>query len=139
MIFGIGTDFAQISRFEKAYQKRGDRFANAILTPNEFATFTRRHTKVPARGYRFLATRFAAKEAFSKACGLGIRMPMHWHNVQVENAPSGTPTVRGLGAMATWLAAQGEQGLTAHLSISDEADYCVAYVVLEYKVDKNYE
>ena len=128
MIFGIGSDIAHIPRFERLYAKQGDRFARHILTPLELAQFQTRLARSAARGIRFLATRFAAKEAFSKACGLGIRMPMHWHTVQVVNLPSGKPTMQGLGGMAAWLA---ERQLSAHLSVSDEQAYAVAYVVLE--------
>jgi holo-[acyl-carrier protein] synthase len=128
MIFGIGSDIAHIPRFERLYAKQGERFAAHILTPLELLQFQQRHARSPVRGVRFLATRFAAKEAFSKACGLGIRMPMHWHTVQVINLPSGKPTMQGLGAMAAWL---GERQLTTHLTMSDEQHYAVAYVLLE--------
>lgn len=128
MIFGIGSDIAHVPRFERLYAKQGDRFARHILTPHELAQFQVRHARSAPRGLRFLATRFAAKEAFSKACGLGLRMPMHWHTVQVLNLPSGKPTMQGLGAMAAWLA---EKNLITHLTMSDEQEYAVAYVVLE--------
>ena len=88
MIFGIGTDILQINRLEQALQRRGERFAEKILGPQELEKYHRRKTKVEARGLRFLATRFAAKEAFSKAIGLGMRMPMTWRSMQVLNAPS---------------------------------------------------
>jgi holo-[acyl-carrier protein] synthase len=128
MIFGIGSDIAHIPRFERLYAKQGERFAAHILTPLELLQFQQRHARSSVRGVRFLATRFAAKEAFSKACGLGIRMPMHWHTVQVINLPSGKPTMQGLGAMAAWL---DERQLTTHLTMSDEQHYAVAYVLLE--------
>jgi holo-[acyl-carrier protein] synthase len=128
MIFGIGSDIAHIPRFERLYAKQGERFARHILTPLELAQFQARHARSAPRGVRFLATRFAAKEAFSKACGLGLRMPMHWHTVQVVNLPSGKPTMQGLGVMATWLA---EKNLITHLTMSDELEYAVAYAVLE--------
>ncbi len=128
MIFGIGSDIAHIPRFERLYAKQGDRFARHILTPHELAQFHARSARNAARGVRFLATRFAAKEAFSKACGLGLRMPMHWHTVQMVNLPSGKPTMQGLGVMALWLA---EKNLITHLTVSDEQAYAVAYAVLE--------
>lgn len=132
MIFGIGSDIAHIPRFERLYAKQGERFARHILTPLELAQFQARLARSPARGVRFLATRFAAKEAFSKACGLGLRMPMHWHTVQVVSLPSGQPTLQGLGAMADWL---DSQQVSSHLSMSDELEYAVAYVVLEHNDD----
>ena len=134
MIYGIGSDIAHIPRFERLYAKQGVRFAAHILTPSELAQFQKRHAQNHARGVRFLATRFAAKEAFSKACGLGIRMPMHWHTVQVVNLPSGRPTMQGLGAMAAWLE---ERQLHCHLTISDELDYAIAYALLETQPNPN--
>jgi holo-[acyl-carrier protein] synthase len=128
MIFGIGSDIAHIPRFERLFAKQGERFAAHILTPVELTQFKQRHARSHERGIRFLATRFAAKEAFSKACGLGIRMPMHWHTVQVVNLPSGKPTMQGLGVMAAWLE---ERQLTTHLTMSDELEYAVAYAMLE--------
>lgn len=128
MIFGIGSDIAHIPRFERLFAKQGERFAHHILTPLEFAQFQTRHARHAPRGIRFLATRFAAKEAFSKACGLGLRMPMHWHTVQLVNLPSGKPTMQGLGEMAHWLA---ERQLTSHISITDEQEYAAAFAVLE--------
>ena len=76
MIAGIGTDIIRIDRIAAALERHGDRFAEKILGPQELEKYHRRKAKVEARGIRFLATRFAAKEAFSKAIGLGMRMPM---------------------------------------------------------------
>ena len=78
MIAGIGTDIIRIDRIAAALERHGDRFAEKILGPQELEKYHRRKAKVEARGIRFLATRFAAKEAFSKAIGLGMRMPMTW-------------------------------------------------------------
>jgi len=128
MIYGIGTDIIQISRVEAALARHGDRFAHKILGPEEFEKYMRRRDKVEARGLRFLATRFAAKEAFSKAIGLGMRMPMTWRAAQVLNAPSGRPVVVSSGALKDHME---KNGLTAQVSITDEADYAVAFVVVE--------
>jgi holo-[acyl-carrier protein] synthase len=128
MIYGIGTDIIQISRVEAALARHGDRFAHKILGPEEFEKYVRRRGKVEARGVRFLATRFAAKEAFSKAIGLGMRMPMTWRSVQVLNAPSGRPIVVTSGVLKDHME---KNGLTAQVSITDEADYAVAFVVVE--------
>ena len=73
MIFGIGTDILKIERVAAVLGRRGDRFAEKILGPDELEKYHRRKDKVAVRGLRFLATRFAAKEAFSKAIGLGMR------------------------------------------------------------------
>jgi len=88
MIYGIGTDILQISRLKATLARRGDRFAQKVLGPEEMEKYLRRKGKVEARGISFLATRFAAKEAFSKAIGMGMRMPMTWRSVQILNAPS---------------------------------------------------
>ncbi|MFZ6844773.1 holo-ACP synthase [Undibacterium sp. RuTC16W] len=128
MIYGIGTDILQISRVEAALQRHGDRFAEKILGPDELKKYHSRKAKVEVRGLRFLATRFAAKEAFSKAIGLGMRMPMTWRSAQIINAPGGQPILVTHGALADWMR---EQNLTVRVSITDEADYAVAFVIVE--------
>jgi holo-[acyl-carrier protein] synthase len=128
MIFGIGTDLIQISRIEAALARNGERFAEKILGPEEMAKFRLRRDKVEARGLRFLASRFAAKEAFSKAIGLGMRMPMTWRAMQTLNAPSGKPIIVASGALEEFMQ---QNGLTAQVSITDEADYAVAFVIVE--------
>jgi holo-[acyl-carrier protein] synthase len=128
MIFGIGTDILKISRIEAVLSRHGDRFAARILGPEEMEKYQRRKQKVEARGLRFLATRFAAKEAFSKAIGLGMRMPMTWRAVQFLNAPSGKPIVITSGSLYEFMQAKG---LSAQVSLTDEAEYVVAFVVVE--------
>jgi len=128
MIYGIGTDIIQISRIEAALARNGDRFAEKILGPEEMEKYLRRKEKVAARGIRFLATRFAAKEAFSKAIGLGMRMPMTWRALQTLNSPSGKPVTVCSGALKQFMQ---EHGLTAQVTITDEADYAVAFVIVE--------
>ena len=128
MVFGIGTDIIRIDRIAAALARHGDRFAEKILGPQELEKYHRRKQKVEARGVRFLATRFAAKEAFSKAIGLGMRMPMTWRAVQFLNAPSGKPTVVTSGALTEFMQ---QQGLSAQVSLTDEAEYAVAFVIVE--------
>ncbi len=128
MIYGIGTDILQISRLQATLQRHGDRFAAKILGPQEMEKYLRRKAKVEARGVRFLATRFAAKEAFSKAIGMGMRMPMTWRAMQVLNAPSGKPVVVCSGALQQWME---EQGLSAQVTVTDEVEYAVAFVIVE--------
>lgn len=128
MIFGIGTDIIQISRIEAALARNGERFAEKILGAEELSKFHRRRAKVEARGVRFLASRFAAKEAFSKAIGLGMRMPMTWRAMQTLNAPSGKPVVVTSGVLKEYM---DNNGLVAQVSITDEADYAVAFVIVE--------
>jgi holo-[acyl-carrier protein] synthase len=130
MIYGIGTDIIQISRIEAALARNGERFAEKVLGPEELEKYRRRKEKVEARGIRFLATRFAAKEAFSKAIGLGMRMPMTWRAMQTLNAASGKPVAVTSGALSEFME---QNGLTAQVSITDEADYAVAFVIVEKK------
>lgn len=128
MIYGIGTDIILINRIDAALQRHGPRFAEKILGNDELEKFHRRDRQLHARGVRFLATRFAAKEAFAKAIGLGIRMPMTWRAMQTLNAPSGKPIVRTSGPLAQFMA---DNALSAQVSITDEADYAVAFVIIE--------
>lgn len=130
MIYGIGTDICDIRRIEAALQRHGERFALKVLGPHEIEVFRQRLAKVPARGVRYLATRFSAKEAFSKAIGLGMRMPMTWRDCEVVKAPSGKPEIRLHRGLAEWFAARG---LQAHLSVTDESDYAASFVVVETK------
>ena len=80
------------------------------------------------RGVAYLATRFSAKEAFSKAIGLGPRMPMTWRACEILNLPSGAPVIRLHGALADWFA---QHGLRAHVTLTDETDYAASFVVVE--------
>lgn len=130
MIYGVGTDIIQISRVRDALSRHGDRFAEKILGPEELAKYRNRKSKVEARGIRFLATRFAAKEAFSKAIGLGMHMPMTWRAMQTLNALSGKPVVVTSGTLQQFME---QNGLTALVSITDEAEYAVAFVIVEKK------
>jgi len=129
-IAGIGTDLIYISRIQKAFDRHGERFLKRILGTGEREKFQRRYDRDPHRGITFLATRFAAKEAFSKAIGLGMRMPMHWSAMQTLNAPSGKPMVVLTGELKTWYEARfGE----AHVSLTDESDLAMALVIVERK------
>lgn len=130
MIYGIGTDIIKIDRIEAVLGRHGDRFAERVLGVEELQKYHSRKVKVAARGLRFLATRFAAKEAFSKAIGLGIHMPMTWRAAQILNAPSGKPVVVTSGKLAEFMEMNG---LTAQVSITDEVDYAVAFVIVEKK------
>jgi holo-[acyl-carrier protein] synthase len=127
MIYGIGTDIVQISRVEAALKRSGERFAEKILGPEELVKYHARRAKHEVRGLRFLATRFAAKEAFSKAIGLGMRMPMTWRSAQMLNAPGGRPIIVCNGALEEFMRTHR---LSAQVTISDEADYGVAFVIV---------
>ena len=133
MIYGIGTDIVFVRRIEALLERYGDRFARRVLGPDELAEFARRRSRGahgPAYAARYLAKRFAAKEAFSKALGLGLRGPMTLLSLQVLNDPRGKPYAVARNALAPYLA---ERGLVAHVSLSDESDSVLAFVVLETK------
>ncbi|PHV51643.1 holo-ACP synthase [Janthinobacterium sp. BJB301] len=131
MIYGIGTDICKIPRIEAALARHGERFAKKILGPQELEKFRARSAKNAARGVRFLATRFAAKEAFSKAIGLGLRMPMTWPAAQMLNHPSGKPMIVCSGILAEFME---KNRLSAQVTISDEEEYAVAFVIVEQAV-----
>jgi holo-[acyl-carrier protein] synthase len=128
MIYGIGTDLCDVRRIAAALERRGERFALKVLGPQEASVWRARGARVAARGLKYLATRFAAKEAFSKAVGLGMHLPMTWRACEVVNSAGGKPEIRLHGELARWFAARG---LRAHVSVSDEGDYAAAFVVVE--------
>jgi holo-[acyl-carrier-protein] synthase len=128
MIYGIGTDICDIRRIRASLEKHGERFAQKVLSDNEMQTYRARSERWPERGVRYVATRFSAKEAFSKAIGLGMRMPMTWRLCEVGKLPSGQPTIVLHGVLKEWFDAKG---LTAHISVSDESDYATSYCVVE--------
>ena len=130
MIYGIGTDICDVRRIKASLDKHGDRFALKILSEGEFKTWKARSTRWPERGIRYLATRFSAKEAFSKAIGLGMRMPMTWRLCEVAKLPSGAPTIVLHGVLREWFEAQN---LSAHVSLTDETDYAASFCVVESK------
>ncbi|MFO1326871.1 MAG: holo-ACP synthase [Rubrivivax sp.] len=128
MIVGIGTDICDVRRIRATLARRGDRFAERVLGPRELQVFHARRARTEGRGVAFLATRFSAKEAFSKAIGLGIRMPMTWRSCEILNEPSGKPYIRLDGELATWFEARRWR---AHVTVSDETDYAASFVVVE--------
>lgn len=128
MIFGIGTDLIEIERIAQAQARFGERFAQRILGPQELERLAARAQRSPQRGLAYLATRFAAKEAISKALGLGMRLPMTWRAVEIVNAPSGRPVAIAHGGLARFLR---ERGLRLHVSVTDERTVAVAYAVAE--------
>ncbi len=134
MIYGIGTDICDIRRIRASLERHGDRFAEKILSDAELAVWRARGARWPERGVRYLATRFSAKEAFSKAVGLGMRMPMTWRTCEIGKLPqtdpqAGKPVVVLHGALKTWFDAKR---LVAQISVSDETDYAISYCIVEY-------
>jgi holo-[acyl-carrier protein] synthase len=124
VILGIGTDLCEVSRIERALERFGERFAARILVASELEVFRRRRARA---GY--LAKRFAAKEAFSKALGVGIRYPVNWHNVWVVNERSGKPAFEFSRPLAALLRRRGVAKI--HLSLTDEIGMACAFVVVE--------
>ena len=123
MIYGVGTDIVAIKRLQGMWDRHGEKALQRLLAPKEMADFV----KAADKG-RFLAKRFAAKEAFSKALGTGIRPPAVLSAIAVSHDELGKPILDFCGQLAELIK---NQGLTAHHSISDEADYAIAYVILE--------
>jgi holo-[acyl-carrier protein] synthase len=123
MIFGIGTDIVAVGRLQTMWERHGERALERLLAPEERAAF-----EAAADKGRFLAKRFAAKEAFSKALGTGVRPPAVLTAMAVGHDELGKPVFNCRGALAELVE---KRSLRAHLSISDEADYAIAYVILE--------
>lgn len=124
MIFGIGTDIVEVSRIEDSLARFGNSFAERILNEAEWQSYMQSNT--PAR---FLAKRFAAKEAFAKALGTGLRGPATFQNIGVTHDDLGKPV---LDIAADLQALLDNKGIRyTHLSISDEKALAAAFVVLE--------
>jgi holo-[acyl-carrier protein] synthase len=123
MIHGIGTDIVAVARMAEYWQRHGERGLEKLLAPEEREDC--RSSRDPAR---FLAKRFAAKEALGKAFGTGVRAPVLLPEIAVMHDELGKPSFSFSPVLAAHFA---ERGLTAHLSISDEQDYAVAFVILE--------
>ncbi len=124
MIYGVGTDVVEIGRIEKALGRFGERFARRILCDPELKRF--QGHRQPAA---YLAKRFAAKEAFTKALGTGIKAPANWHGVWVRNLASGKPVLEFSQPLKQLLEERGVS--KAHLSLADERGVAVATVILE--------
>lgn len=124
MIFGIGTDIVEVGRIEASIQQFGDDFAKRILAESELASYLESHIKA-----RFLAKRFAAKEAFSKALGTGLRAPAIFQNIAVSHDDLGKPLLVLASELRALL--QSKSITQMHISISDEKNLAAAFVVLE--------
>lgn len=124
MIFGIGTDIVEVARIEASITQFGDDFANRILAKSELLSYQQSQIKA-----RFLAKRFAAKEAFSKALGTGLRAPATFQNITVSHDDLGKPILLLAPALQAFLQSKNIQHM--HISISDEKNLAAAFVVLE--------
>jgi holo-[acyl-carrier protein] synthase len=129
MIAGVGTDILKMDRLIASYQRTKGRLAERILGPDEMVVFKARLARNESRGMAYLATRFAAKEAFSKAIGLGMRSPMSWRVMQTLNDPSGKPIIKYSGQLEQFMQ---DKFYSAQVSISDEVDMAIAFVVVTY-------
>lgn len=124
MIFGIGTDIVEVARIEASITQFGDDFAKRILAESEYGSYQKSHIKP-----RFLAKRFAAKEAFSKALGTGLRAPATFQNIAVSHDDLGKPILLLADELQNFL--QTKNITQTHISISDEKNLAAAFVVLE--------
>jgi holo-[acyl-carrier protein] synthase len=124
MICGLGIDIAQVSRVERVYQLYGSRFARRVLASGELEAFA--GTRNPVR---FLAMRFAAKEATSKALGTGFRQGVSLRQIEVWHEPSGRPHLRLHGAANARASSLGVRDM--YISLTDEQEYAAAVVVFE--------
>lgn len=122
-LIGIGTDIIQIDRIRNSMERHGIAFAKRILHPNELVIFAERNNDIA-----YLAKRFAAKEALAKALGTGIAQGVSFVDIETNNNQQGKPELLLHGKTQ---AKADELGVKqAHLSLSDEKEYAVAYVVL---------
>jgi holo-[acyl-carrier protein] synthase len=131
MIVGVGTDTVIIERVAAIYSRWGDRFAQRVLGPLELAEFHRRKGRGVAgtdRAERYLAKRFAAKEAIGKALGVGLFHPMSLHAVEILNDGKGAPCANPRNALAAYVS---ERGYKIHVSVSDELDNAQALAIVE--------
>lgn len=124
MIYGIGTDIVEVGRIESSIAKFGDDFAERILAESEMSSYLESHIKA-----RFLAKRFAAKEAFSKALGTGLREPATFQNIAVSHDDLGKPILVLDKALQDFLTEKSISHM--HITISDEKNLAAAFVVLE--------
>ncbi len=127
MILGIGTDLLDAERIRDGLARFGEHYADRMLAPAEHAGYYA--SRDPAR---FLAKCFAAKEAFAKAAGTGLRAPVTLRNIAVLRDAQGKPHIECAPALTDWLAARGVGA--HHVSLSDEGDLVLAFVVLERSV-----
>lgn len=123
MIFGIGTDIVAVGRMTELWERHGERSLEQLLAMEE-----REDCRCATSPGRFLAKRFAAKEALGKALGTGIRVPVSLSAIAVAHDPHGKPFFRFGSELAAYLE---QRHLTTQLSISDEREYAVAFVIVE--------
>lgn len=124
MIYGIGMDLVQIRRIQEALQRWGERFQNKVFTPGEIRYCQKKRNSSPN-----FAARFAAKEAFVKALGIGIRRGVHWRDVEVQRGALGKPVLKLTGRAAEMCRREKIEGV--FLTLTHDGEYSAAMVVLE--------
>ena len=124
MILGTGIDIIEVERIRASHEKFGERFTQRILLPAEIEYCLRHKNPAP-----FLAARFAAKEAISKAFGTGICAKLGWHDIEIVHQPKGRPTVKLHRRGKILLLEQG--GKNVHVSLSHNGGQAAAMAVLE--------
>ena len=123
-IYGIGTDIVKIERIEKLWQEHGISFAKKILTADELLEFAQ-ETRAQVG---FLAKRFAAKEAVAKALGTGFRDAVLLKQIGIASNELGKPSIVLYGSTKDYVASLGN--LDLHVSLADEQEYVVAFVII---------
>jgi len=131
MLIGVGNDLLHIERMAKTYERTGGRIAQRILGPQEYQVFLARKERNSKRGLAYLCTRFAAKEAFSKGIGLGMRYPMTWQSVQTLNDSTGKPYLKYSGALETFML---ERKWSAFVTLTDEIEMVSAVVIVSQDI-----
>lgn len=124
MIYGIGTDLVAVKRMGDLHTRYGGKLAERLLSPEEWGDYAEAASKE-----HFLAKRFAAKEAFAKAMGTGMRAPVSFSTISVTHDTLGKPGFVFAPELGNWLKTHAIKSV--HLSLSDEQDYVVAFVVAE--------
>jgi len=127
MIYGIGNDLLVIARMEKTFERTSGRIVQRILGPNEILVYESRLRRNQSRGLAYLCTRFAAKEAFSKAIGLGMHFPMTWRSVEILNDALGRPYLVYHGELAKMMK---EKNLQGQVTLTDEENMVSAVVIV---------
>jgi len=130
MIFGIGTDIVEIIRIQSAIEKHGNGFAKKILSEYEYNIFLEKKQSAA-----FLAKRFAAKEAAAKAFGIGFRKGLSLQHIEVVNDKNGAPTFKFYEQAKNLIIIN--QITNIRLSLSDEKNYAIAFVTMEYSPESD--
>ncbi len=129
-ILGLGCDILEVGRLEGLLRKGRDVFIKRVLTLAEIDEYERRSDKSAIRGTLFVATRYCAKEAFSKAMGTGVGAQFSFQDLSVLNSDSGAPVLVYSERLENWLQSRRAQ---AKISISDEQNYVMSTVILYSK------